>query len=280
MRFERTNGIGSAAVGVALLVLAGAAAAGTCPPPGCVGDANGDGMVQINELIIAVNNALDGCPPAAQPLGTRTFTIAPVSASLRTGLFSTALLGNNVATTITDGPITIVGGAPDANGIAPLSLAEDATFNVRVLDGSGVCFKMLAAGSSGTIDCDGGTPADVSATADPGPEASPMLTTGQGADAGPGAATLLVTLQSVQLPVGTSIDTCATAEFSGGAVTAFTTATATATKGATMISRSGENFDCGTFTTSDGPGVLVAPSVAYETRAGGDLSSITSLADQ
>jgi hypothetical protein len=30
----------------------------------CVGDCNGDGMVAINELISAVNNALNGCPAA------------------------------------------------------------------------------------------------------------------------------------------------------------------------------------------------------------------------
>ena len=42
----------------------------------CVGDANGDSMVTINELITAVNNALGGCPqrqiaPAVQGDGRR-----------------------------------------------------------------------------------------------------------------------------------------------------------------------------------------------------------------
>jgi hypothetical protein len=47
----------------------------------CCGDCNGDGAVTINELITAVNNALDGCgaatptaPPAATPTPTVTAT--------------------------------------------------------------------------------------------------------------------------------------------------------------------------------------------------------------
>ena len=38
------------------------ATADTTPSAGCCGDCNLDGEVLINELIIAVNNALDGCP--------------------------------------------------------------------------------------------------------------------------------------------------------------------------------------------------------------------------
>ncbi len=34
----------------------------------CQGDFNGDGMVLVNELIVAVNNALNGCPTAACPI--------------------------------------------------------------------------------------------------------------------------------------------------------------------------------------------------------------------
>jgi hypothetical protein len=41
---------------------ASAAATPTATAPPCCGDCNGDGMVSINELITAVNNALDGCP--------------------------------------------------------------------------------------------------------------------------------------------------------------------------------------------------------------------------
>jgi hypothetical protein len=36
--------------------------AGSTPPAGCCGDCDGDGMVAINELIIAVNNSLNTCP--------------------------------------------------------------------------------------------------------------------------------------------------------------------------------------------------------------------------
>ena len=37
------------------------ATAGSTPAAGCCGDCNADGTVTINELIIAVNNALSGC---------------------------------------------------------------------------------------------------------------------------------------------------------------------------------------------------------------------------
>jgi hypothetical protein len=29
------------------------------------GDANGDGKITVDEIVLAVNNALEGCPPAA-----------------------------------------------------------------------------------------------------------------------------------------------------------------------------------------------------------------------
>jgi hypothetical protein len=41
---------------------AGMTATATAPRPACCGDCNGDGTVNINELITAVNHALDGCP--------------------------------------------------------------------------------------------------------------------------------------------------------------------------------------------------------------------------
>jgi hypothetical protein len=37
------------------------------PPPACVGDCNGDGMVAINELILGVNIALGSTPLSSCP---------------------------------------------------------------------------------------------------------------------------------------------------------------------------------------------------------------------
>jgi hypothetical protein len=283
MKMDRARLIGRATLGASLIWLAAGAApapAGTCPPGGCVGDADGDGVVLINELIIAVNNSLNGCPTPAEELGTRVFTIAPVSASQRSALYSTAL-PVSVANAFTAGPVTIVGGTPDANGVAPLSLASDAMFAVRILDGSVVCFKLLAAGSSGTIDCDGGTPYDLTLTAEPGPDAPPAtLLTGQGSDAGPGAATLQVMTQSAQLASGSDLALCATATYGEVTATAYTTATATVTKGSVgPLSLEGESFDCAAFTVTDGAGMLVSPSAANDPRAGGDVVNNLRIAD-
>lgn len=283
MKKDRARGMRWAALGASLVWLWAAPgfSGDTCPPEGCVGDANGDGVVLINELIIAVNNSLNGCPPVGGALGTRVFTIAPVSAAQRTALYSTAL-PVSVASAVTEGPLTLEGGVPDANGVATLTVKEDAMFGVRILDGSIVCFKILAAGSSGTIDCDGGTAYDVTLTAEPGAEAPPgTLLTGQGAPAGPGNATIEVMQQSAQLPTGSSLDGCATAEYDPPSATAYTTTMTTVTKGSTgPLSLEGEAFDCATFSTTDGAGMLVSPSAANDPRAGGDVVNNLRIADR
>jgi hypothetical protein len=283
MKKIRPRGIGLAMLGASLLWSVGGAPplhAGACPPDGCVGDANGDGVVRINELIIAVNNSLNGCPPPVGELGTRVFTIANTSASQRTTLYTTAL-PVGVASMVTEGPLRIVGGTPDANGIAPLSLAEDAMFAVRLIDQSAVCFKLLAQDSSGTIDCDGGTPFDVSLTAEAGAEAPPAtLLTGQGSDAGPGGATLMVMLQAAQLMMNEPLENCLTATYDEPTFTVFTTGTSSALKGTTgPIVTAGENFDCAAFSTTDGPGMLVSPSAATDARAMGDVANNLRIAD-
>jgi hypothetical protein len=250
-------------------------------PNECVGDADGDNVVQINELIVAVNNALGGCPKPAEALGTRSFTIAPVSASLRTSLFSSALLGMNVASSCTEGPLQLVGGTPDADGVASLALGADAAFAVRIIDMSLVCFRLLAAGSSGSIDCDGGSAYDARITQATGEDApEPTIETGLGADAGAGAAMLLVMQQSAQLPSGSPLEDCATATYTDPVPAVYTTAKGTATKGALTLSKSGENFSCPDFATTNGVGLLVSPAVAFETRAGGDLVNVIRLADK
>jgi hypothetical protein len=56
----------------------------------CCGDCNGDGRVTINELIIAVNNALDGCGGATPtPVRPRTPTPRPTATPTPNGCPST-----------------------------------------------------------------------------------------------------------------------------------------------------------------------------------------------
>ncbi len=214
-----------------------------------------------------------------EPLGTRVFSIAMTSqTNPRSALFTTAI-GLNVASAFEPGPITITGGAPDAQGVATLGLAEDARFAVTTLGGV-VCYHMIATGTTGKIDCDGGTPVDISITQAAGAEAPPpTVLTEQGEAGAPGSAYLLVMQESAQLASDKVPADCATATFDPVQVAYYTTGNATGTKGIKTITRPGETFDCGAFTLTDGRGILANPSVAVNALAGGDVANITLLAD-
>jgi hypothetical protein len=220
----------------------------------------------------------------------------------RSDFFSSALSGLGVSAgppSFTTGPLRIVAGAVDANGVAPLSLQEDVVFGLRVVDNSVVCVKVLAAGSSGSIDCDGGTAYDVTVTQDSNGDqpASPnTLMTGQGTDGGAGAASLSITIQAALLPMGSGTAACPTANFNIMLASAFTTERATATvlhaladspsadpDGTITLGRSGVNFSCDTFATENGVGTLVAPFLGLDQNAGEqiiDTANILQLADR
>jgi hypothetical protein len=214
--------------------------------------------------------------PVGTPLGVRTFTTSETmggsATTVRTGLFTTALPNNNAASFIT-GDIALVGGVPDTNGVASLTLQEDAVI-AFVNPVSVVCFRLLADTSTGSIDCDGGTPYDATITQGPGADAEPpTLTTGVGDPAGPGSAHLIVMQESVQLPACTIVppttdctDPCMDEglEYDPPVMAVYTTATATATKGEDTISGVGEPFSCEQFMETDTVGMLVTPSVAFQ----------------
>ncbi len=214
-----------------------------------------------------------------EPLGTRVFSIAMTSqTNPRSALFTTAI-GVNVARAFEPGPIVLTAGAPNAEGVATLGLAEDARFGVDTLGGI-VCYHLIAAGTTGKIDCDGGTPVDISVTQDTGAGAPPAtVLTEQGEPGAPGSAYLVVMQESVQLSTTASFSDCATATFDPVQVAYYTTGNATGTKGIKTITRAGETFDCGAFTVTDGRGILANPSVAVNALAGGDVANITLLAD-
>lgn len=224
-------------------------------------------------------------PMPGGPLGERVFTIREDSMfsgeNPRVGFFTTGLAGRAVSQNFSPGPLLLVAGAPNANGIATLTLKEDAYFKINIPAGGTVlCIRLLASGSSGRIDCDGGTPFNISLTAAAGQNAPvPTPITGQGTDSGPGAAELTVMQSIAEL---TSFDAAcdATVTYPTPSQYVYTTATYTATKGTRTLVKSGESFDCANWTMTDGPGMLVAGIVAYDTRAGGDSASATRLADK
>jgi hypothetical protein len=209
--------------------------------------------------------------PSSPPLGERVFSLVDPSGLMgpnvtRAGLFSTGLNGSNVANHFVGGPIRLVAGPVDANGIAQVTLASDVDFAVDSLGGA-ICFRMLKEGTTGFIDCDGGTGVDITITQDAGADAPPpVIMTGLGEGA-PGAMSLTIMQQSVPLGIGTMSDACATATLGPVEEIFYTTGMTTATKGGAPapIMVTGESFSCDDFTVEDGPGMIVQPSVAFNT---------------
>ena len=270
-------------------------------------DADDDGEVKINELIQGVGNAMNQCgtakptrtraatatptaTPEGPPLGERLFTVredAIPMADSRTSLQVSVLPipFPNVASAIRSQPIRLVAGAPGADGKAPLSLAEDVYIALEVpVFGGVLCMKMIAAGSTGWIDCDGGPTPDVVVSRATGPD--PTLPTEkrieEGEQTGPGAAVLemgLLANMEDSLPLGSGPEDCDEITFPVILETAFTTGTGTAIKGEQTISVTGENFSCDEWTTSEGVGMLLAPVPQYHPLPE-DVSAIIRLADK
>ncbi|MBX3025292.1 hypothetical protein KF840_10310 [bacterium] len=224
-------------------------------------------------------------PMPGVELGERVFTIREDSMfpgdDPRVGFFSSALAGKSISDRFSPGPLVFVAGAPDANGIASLRLKQDAYFKINVPAGATVlCLRLLAAGSTGRIDCDGGTPFGVTFTEASGASApAGTLQTGQGADSGPGAGEFRV-MQSIAELNNFNAACDATVTFPTPSTSVYTTATFTVMKGTRTLAKTGESFDCATWTMTDGPGMWVNGVAAYETRAGGDSASATRLADR
>jgi hypothetical protein len=164
--------------------------------------------------------------------------------------------------------------------VSPLSLAEDTIVVVTILDGSFVCVKFTAEGSTGTLDCGAGVDQNVTATKESGPDSPPAVLTIEPGDAtGPGSAVLQLAIASAQLPAGSDPADCESAAYGDPEENVLTTATATAIMGAVTGSIDGENFDCDNWTTEDGPGMLVMPLPGYNEQAGGDAANNYRFAD-
>lgn len=221
---------------------------------------------------------------ASVPLGERVFSVTQPEDE-RTGFFVYILPGVNLANQVVGGPLRLLAGAPDADGVAPLALAEDAllAFNTVVNDIG--CLRLQAAGSSGELACDGGFGHDVRVSQAAGPGAPPpLLETFLGADSGPGAATLLAWLEFTRLAAGHTPEDCATAAYPPPVLAALSSAAVTSSKGATSFETVGENFVCGpdgvSWRREDGAGMLVIGVPTRDSRVpGGDLATSFRLAD-
>jgi agarase len=226
-------------------------------------------------------------PPAVEgALGTRLFSIAP-SGSDRTGFYIGLLPGQNLGSAVTGGPLVLQAGIPDPNGDASLVLAQDDVLAMQTVAGDAICLRLTAAGSNGTLSCNGGMGHDVTVTSDTGEFADPPVTQAfLGADSGPGAATLLVSTEIAQLPAGASLAEClTTAPYGAPQIRAFSTAITTTTKGTEQLTLQGENFVCGAdgsaWRLENAPGMFGFGHPVFDGRVpGGDLASGLLLADR
>lgn len=291
------NGDGMVAINE--LILGVNIAQGSTPLSECPSfDADGSGTVGINELITAVNNALNGCPAGC--VGTeRVFTVEPGvfgvppgpvtnDETTRTGLFTTGIGGINAALSFSPGPLTLVMGTPDANGVACLALKEDVTISITIVDSSCLCMKFMAADGAGSIDCDGGTPYDVEARrANMAPTLAWDVTTGLGEPAGPGNANLLV----MGLFERTALMNCEEADCPNHVYSdppnlfAFTTTTAKSVQETAnplmpneLTVGPSEAFSCANFSTPASGGMLAAPAPSTMDPIG-DVSNVFRFAE-
>ncbi len=231
-----------------------------------------------------------------------------------TQLASSLLSGSNVSTRVVTTPIFLQMGPRNSDGIASFSLMQDAVVAIKPIAGGFACLKLFAEGSTGQIDCNGGSSYDVLSTQGTGPDVCEGTTTAcsgnagcpgsmcvsppnssmlvPGTDSGPGAAYLNLTYQTTdpfQVPI-TTPDGCFTFDFEAATMNPnifsrpfqgiMTTATMTAIKGNQSIVFTGQNFDCATF-TQPGPGWIVLGLFQFVTNPSplGDAANALRLAD-
>jgi hypothetical protein len=234
------------------------------------------------------------CTP---PGGSRVFSIAAAGSHL----FSGALPGDLAISGSGTGSFVLAMGTPGPDGVASLSVACDSILGFQVLDGSYICLKLEAAGSSGKIDCDGGTPVDVVVTGNSngaGANTPATVQVEQGAPGRPGDAYITGNARALNCPSDgaaggclgtmTSAADCADptkVDFSKALiVTSGASTTGTAISriinpkpgslgGGMEVSRTGEPFDCSNF-VEDGPGILETPTAVYDNVVAGDITAV------
>ena len=188
----------------------------------------------------------------------------------RTGLFNGSPLGNtNAADMFTSAPLMLQLGPQDSMGVAPLKLLNDVLVEANIFGGAGcLCLKLFASGSSGSIDCDGGTAYDTSTAQPLGTPAGWTVETGLGDPSGPGDGNLIV-MGQLQFVANVTCDiaNCPTVTFLDPPVEfPFTTTNAIALKGpcnpptasCIQLTNRGESFDCANFSQPNSGGALAA----------------------
>jgi cysteine-rich repeat protein len=214
------------------------------------------------------------------PLGTRHLSFGGKSYS--------SALGTSVAIADLIGAFDLVGGAPDADGIAPASVSGPVYYRGPILGGSfgNLCIRLTAC--TGFVDCDGGTPVGVEVVQDsagPGRQGNPVVTTtGLGGDGGAGAVELACQQSVVQ--AAPSVTDCTSVAYPADQDVIYTTGSASGRYlngnpliGSGAIAVAGERFDCATWALEDGPGKLATIFLMEEDPQAGDTANANVIDD-
>jgi hypothetical protein len=259
------------------------------------------------------------CLADGETLGVKPFSISRPNGS---AFFNSFIQGDVSPPTSVwlPGPLMIEAGRPDPTEppenpnmacSAALSLSQDAVYGFNVLDGSLVCVRLQAEGSTGFIDCDGGTPHDVQASIDShgdGPAGPWIVEGGLGEPAEAGALTLdIEELVNIRIPVGGSAtEICPTLDYDEpdnpeqveqysidpptDIVVERTIFTTEILHGEVLnpkgggptisISVEGKNLGCANWTEEDGPGTIVGPISGLDNPIAGDTINAFILSDR
>ena len=248
-----------------------------------VGARCGDGVVNAacgEECDPPGVDCTQSCRLGTAPLGTRHFSFGGSSYS--------SALGPGVAIAALQGVFDLVGGAPGADGIAPVTVSGPVFYAGPILGGAygTLCFRVTAC--SGMVDCNGATPVGVELSQDsagPGLQGNPVqTTTGLGPAGGPGAVLLTCQQSFVQLPPGPA--DCATVTYPPDRTTYYTTGQVEGhfvngdpRIGTGELAIGGENFSCGAWSTEGGPGKLAQGFLVEDDPQAGDTANVNLLDD-
>jgi hypothetical protein len=238
------------------------------------------------------------CPPNG--LGIRTFSVANGTDPAGSHFYSSATGSKVDFPNSFRGSLELCGGVTNpSNGVASLALNADAIFGWKVIDNSFVCVKVLAAGSTGKLDCDGGTPVDMRFFRDSHGEGDnePETMENELGTPGPaGAAYVVAPMQLLNCPdddacptaLASALDCADPAKVDFSAITPSLHGLTTGSlrseivnprQGGTVgITKTGQPFSCAAWTTEDGAGILEMAILGVDTQVG-DVANIAQIDD-
>jgi cysteine-rich repeat protein len=235
----------------------------------------------LGTLNLTVATGSNSLCPADSAAGSFLKIRGSPTGSIFVGEVCSATRGN-----FTSGPIVLTGGAPDASGVATLSIAS-----AVVIDGQQpsqasddhVCWRLEANGA-GSIDCDGGMNADATVTVasntTSAPPAPAWSNTWLAAPSGAGNTGAGAAIIPVSVKIQSTTSTCpGAADASWNSIVAHTTVAVTGTATVTINSArkcpggnsttgtcpnspyvaalSGTNFNCSNWTTNSGARIVI-----------------------